>query len=110
MPIDEKFSLASFISKGIGTEEIEQLSRDLEEEIQSEFHNLLLDNAEKIIQKLNTKGNKLKQYYEPQPGDISYRDDETYQGEYICRLRIGIDTMISVGFGDTVDEIDSIEE
>lgn len=88
------------MSKGLGTDRAELLSEELESFISERLHAVISNEIQKIVNELNTSGHNLTHYYQPTPGDISFRDEE--DGEK-CKLRVGVDTIVSVGFGDTKD-------
>ncbi len=103
--IDERYSLEVFLKQAENSEANESLIDQLSQEIQNELHLVLSKKVEDIVNKLNAMGHSLKPYTEPLPGDINYRDDSNNNG-YVCNLRLGVDTIISVGFQDTVDSVD----
>lgn len=96
--MEDKFSYKNFLSKGLGSVNAEALSGELESSINARLHEVIYNEINKIVYELNQTGHNLTHYYEPSPGDISYRDQE---GEKDCKLRLGVDTIVSVGFGDT---------
>lgn len=108
--IDEKFSLASFEACGLNTKEGEKLAELLADEIQKELHKVIETQVLKIIDQLNTMGHCLKLEYPSIPGDISFRDDGTNEKGYYCKLRVGIDTIISTGYAHLKDQKEFIEE
>ena len=97
----KKFSFDNFLSKGLGSDDAEKLSEELSALVGNRLHEAISKELNSIIIELNQQGHQLKYYYEPSPGDISYRDQEN-TGK--CKLRLGVDTIVSVGFGDTVDD------
>lgn len=97
--IDNRFSLQNFKDKENNLIEIEKLNSLLEAEIQSELHTIIRKRLEEMVAELNLLGHQLTFYYPPRPGDISYSDYSTGK----CLLRVGCDTVISIGFSD-VDE------
>jgi len=95
-----KYKFDKFSKLGLGSAEALTLSKELSDCISERLHIILLNEMKEIIKELNEVGHNLKEYYEPMLGDISYRDDSN-NGDYKCKLRIGLDTIVSVGFGDT---------
>ncbi len=98
-----KYKFDLFSELGLGSHEAQALSEKLSDCINQRLHVLLSNEMQKIVKELNEVGHDLKEYYEPIPGDISFRDDSS-NGSYECKLRVGIDTIVSVGFGDVKDE------
>lgn len=95
--MDKKFSLKAFEAAGMGTQAARALASQLEEAIQVRLHEGTMKAINELVWQLNQLGHNLTDYEEPAPGDISLRDDDGY----ICRLRLGVDTIVSTGFGDT---------
>ena len=100
--IDQRFSAASFASKGLDSEEARELADLLADEIQKEMHTVIEVHFLEIIKRLNAMGHALKPEYPPVPGDISYRDDLENETEYNCKLRVGFDTVVSVGYAHLI--------
>lgn len=69
-------------------------------------HEALIPLVGQIVATLNARGHKLRYYEEPVPGTLVFRDDTGAGPAYHCDLRLAVDTVISVGFRDTVDAID----
>lgn len=99
--IDDRFSAASFAAKGLNTKQSLELAYELRTEIQDELHTVITDHLFKIVERLNAMGHNLKTYEPPVPGDISYRDDWEDDSGYHCKLRVGVDTIISTGYSHT---------
>jgi hypothetical protein len=101
--IDEKFSSESFISVGIDTDESRKLADLLAEEVANELHKIVTEKVAEIVEELNSMGHSLKPEYKPEIGNISFRDDFWKNVEYHCKLRLGIDTVISTGYSNLID-------
>lgn len=86
-----------------------QLASKLEVEVQRILHELIKREVEQIVENLNANGHRLRYYEEPIPGIVTFRDDTGDGVNYSCDLRLAVDTVISVGFRDTVDPL-SLEE
>jgi hypothetical protein len=104
--IDSRFSASRFEELGLDTQESRRLADLLADEIQTELHNVIAKRMEEIRELLNRMGHNLKPEYPPKPGDISYRDEATGDDDYPCRLRIGVDTVISTGYAHLIDPDD----
>jgi hypothetical protein len=98
MAIDTRFSKNSFIEENEQNPSAVNLVNALEAEIQRELHEIIMPKVHEIVERLNSMGHMLREYTEPLPGDISFRDDEEKNGTYICFLHLGVDTVVSVGF------------
>ena len=94
--IDDKFSLSNFVNELEDNSSAEDLSKLLENEIQTELHTLLKPKMQEIADNLNSMGHNLALYYPAIPGDISYVDKSS--GKTL--LRVSSDVVISVGFSD----------
>jgi hypothetical protein len=101
--IDKRFSAEAFISVGIDTDEAQKLADLLAEEVAKELHEITNAKVIEIVEKLNSMGHSLKPEYEPKIGDISFRDNFFENEKYQCRLRLGIDTVISTGYSHLID-------
>lgn len=110
--IDERFSSAAFEARGRDTEASRELADLLADEIQKEMHEVILVHFAKLVGRLNAIGHALKPEYAPVPGDLSYRDDCEGESGYHCRLRVGFDTVVSVGYAHLIsgDDIDIVQE
>ena len=104
--IDSRFSASRFEELGLDTEESQHLADLLADEIQSELHNVIVKRMEEIKESPNRMGHDLKREYPAKPGDISYRDETMGDDGYHCRLRIGVDTVISTGYAHLIDPDD----
>lgn len=104
--IDERFSAASFAVLGPGSDAARELADLLAEEIQNEMHQVIGPHLSKIIERLNAMGHSLKAQYPPAPGDYAYRDDWKDEDGYHCKLLVGLDTVVTTGYGHllTVEE------
>ena len=96
--IDERFSAEVFAAKQLNTKQSLDLAHDLATEIQEELHSIIADHLHKIIVRLNAMGHKLTLYETPVPGDISYHDATQDESGYHCKLRVGVDTVVSTGY------------
>lgn len=99
-----RFSKDSFIEENERDPSSKILANALEAVIQQELHEVIMPKMHEIVGRLNAMGHQLKEYTPPIPGDISFRDDEGKAGGYICYLRLGVDTIVSVGFKDAIVE------
>ena len=102
--IDERFSAEAFNSSGIDTDEAQKkLAELLAEEVAKELHEVVNAKVIEIVKKLNSMGHSLNPEYEAKIGDISFRDDLSENGKYQCKLRLGVDTVISTGYAHLID-------
>jgi hypothetical protein len=101
--IDERFSASAFEAHGVDTEEAMKLADALAEEIQQELHTVIEPKLRDIVKKLNAMGHHLKLYEEPNPGDISFRDDAETESGYNCKLRVAFDSVVSTGYAHLID-------
>lgn len=110
--IDERFSARSFSERGLDTQAAQELADLLAREIQEEMHGIISAKLLTIVQKLNAMGHALEPEQPPVPGDVSYRDDWEDEEGYHCKLRVGFDTVVSVGYAHLTsgDDIDIDEE
>ena len=104
MPIDNRFSKNAFIEEYQRAPSSRNLSDALEAEIQQEVHEVVMPKVLEIVERLNAMGHQLREYTSPRPGDISFRDEEQTNGGYLSLLRLGLDTIVSVGFRDAITE------
>ncbi len=104
--IDERFSAVSFASRGLGSKAAREWADLLAEEIQKEMNQVIEPCLSRIVERLNGMGHALKAEYPPAPGDFSYRDDWQDETGYHCKLLIGLDTVVTTGYGHliTVEE------
>ncbi len=107
--IDEKFSAEAFISSGIDTDESQKLADLLAEEVAKELHEIINAKVVEIVEKLNSMGHSLAPEYKDKIGDISFRDDSLENEKYQCKLRLGVDTVISTGYSHLIDLENFIE-
>lgn len=93
MSIDDRFRPEAFdeVDPNRDPLEISPLERDLHEEIMAELSGLIADRLSEIVRQLNAVGHNLRLCNTPEPGDIAYRDDSEREGQYSCKLRLGID-------------------
>ena len=100
-----KYALNTFMNN----RDMSKLLKEFETELLSEFHPIIEEKLKQIVFELNQHGHNLKLYYS-EPDDVHYRDDEFCEGKYNCKLRLAVDTIISVGFADILpSEYDSEE-
>ena len=78
------------------------LSYELKTSIHRELHPQVNRFVNRVIARLNALGHSLRPDYDPEPGDYGYRDDWFEGDEYHCRLRVGVDDVISVGYRDLI--------
>ncbi|SRR6266545_6138520 len=102
--VDERFSALSFGVCGVDSEGAKKLADSLAEEIQNELHETIQTSFHRIIDRLNAMGHKLKAAYPPKPGDFSYRDDWKDESGYHCKLRVGLDVIVSTGYGHLLSD------
>jgi len=100
--MDNIYLFEEFAKKGMGTPEADEHSAKLSTHVENRLHIIMFQELEKIVKELNELGHNLELYDEPVPGDVSYRDNDGDTKP--CKLRLGVDTIVSVGFGDTIDE------
>ena len=110
--IDERFSVTSFSERGLDSPAAQELANLLAREIQEEMHRIISANMRTIVQRLNAMGHALEPDQPPVPGDVSYRDEWEDEDGYHCKLRVGFDTIVSVGYAHLTsgDDIDVDEE
>jgi hypothetical protein len=104
MTIDIRFSKDSFLKENERDPSSRILADALEAEVQQELYEVIMPKIREIVGRLNALGHQLKEYTPPIPGDISFRDDREKNGGYMCFLRLGVDTVVSVGFKDAIVE------
>lgn len=104
MPIDNRFSKSSFMEEYQRDPSSRNLSDALEAEIQQEIHEVVMPKMLEIVERLNAMGHQLREYTPPIPGDISFRDEVQTAEGYVSLLRVGLDTVVSVGFRDAITE------
>jgi len=104
MAIDERFELKKFEAIGDDGIALQALSTALREEVEQRLDKVLSPAVEEIVAQLNKLGHDLRLYGKPVIGDIAYRDDLLEEGGYSCKLRLGVDVVVSLGFSDTIDE------
>jgi hypothetical protein len=98
--IDERFSAAAFEALRGDRAATRELADLLQAEVLDEIEKSLKPLLETIVARLNGLGHSLRPYGEAQPGDIAYRDDETDDLGYDCKLRLCFDITISAGYAD----------
>ena len=107
--IDDRFSAASFQERGLDTAESRKLADLLAEEIQLEMHEVILRRMREVIQTLNDMGHNLQPYGLAMPGEIEFRDRDP-EPRSGCRLRVGLDTVISTGYAHLIHIEEENEE
>jgi hypothetical protein len=101
--MDEKFSAKRFESLGINSPEANRLASELETAVNEKLHQLIEPEFRLIIRALNSMGHNLK-VDECEVGSIGYRDDAEEHGEYHCKLRLGVDVVVSAGYPDLEEQ------
>ncbi|XYH97308.1 hypothetical protein ACMHYB_57720 [Sorangium sp. So ce1128] len=100
MSIDTRFALEAFrMAEERG--QARKLSDELQDEILRELHAVIEPAFLEIVEKLRRLGHDLKPYTPTVPGDLNYRDDGNTVDGHRCKLRVGVDTIASVGYADT---------
>ncbi|MFO0550975.1 MAG: hypothetical protein U0271_21470 [Polyangiaceae bacterium] len=74
------------------------LSDELQDEVQLALHPSILQAVHEVVRALNEMGHSLSEYTPSRAGDLSYRDSSDGAR---CKLRVGVDVVISVGYADT---------
>ncbi|MBE9119094.1 hypothetical protein IQ249_24870 [Lusitaniella coriacea LEGE 07157] len=101
----QKFSSFEFENALEDKEDIKKKSFSLEQKIIKEIDKVVQIEFRKIVEELNRNGHDLKPYRQflpfPTKGDAQYRDDCGDEIDYQCKLRIGFNFVISVGYSDT---------
>lgn len=97
------FSRDAFDRAGRDSSTDRDLADNLAETIQSDLHLLIHGRVFEIVDELNRQGHDLKPYGPEQPGDISFRDG----GDFDCRLRVTVDTVISTEYSHLLPDDDS---
>jgi hypothetical protein len=99
-----KFSKDNFelTLKKKGDDGKKELVSLLETAIQKRLYDVIKPEVEIIVRELNKLGHQLELYYDPTPGDISYID----KSNETPKLRIGVDSVVSVGYADLIDNND----
>ena len=98
--IGDHFSAAAFEACGIDSPAANDLAQRLAVEIQELLQRTIQLQFKGIIDSLNMMGHNLRMYGDALPGDISYRDDYEFDNEYTCKLRVGIDLIVSTGYSN----------
>lgn len=103
MGLSEGFSKAAFVAEHDRDALSRQLADALELEVQRLLHEAIKPVLARIVDDLNLRGHRLKNYEHPRPGLIALRDDSLDGHDYRCDLRLAVDTIVSVGFRDTIE-------
>jgi len=90
----DKYSRSSF--EKLNPKEARALADEVQELVQLELDKSIKDAFTKIIEKFNSVGHNLT-IYDESPGDFAYRDSDGF--------RLAVDTVISSGFRDAVDDV-----
>jgi hypothetical protein len=101
--INERFSATKFAECGIDSANAKHLAELLEDEILQEIHEVIQTKFSEIIEYLNNMGHNLKLKDLAAPGDISFRDDWVDNDGYHCKLRVGIDVVVSTGYAHLIN-------
>ena len=102
MPISNRFSKEAILREFQRDSKSRRLADELQVEVQRGLHLAVSDAVAEIVAQLAELGHHLQHFEEPSPGLIALRDDHVASGTYECDLRLAVDTVVSVGFRDTV--------
>ena len=105
--IDQKFSYDAFEKLGLDSEEAKRLCDELQVAVCEEFNDILKRKMDEVAESLNAMGHNLQVFEDENYDgtiDYGYRDhnDNGIDGrqiDYVCKLRLGIDLIVSAGFG-----------
>lgn len=103
MRLRRQYAKEDFIAEHSADPTSRHLANALASEVQEVLHEVILQRVGQIVEQLNSRGHNLRHYEEPIPGVISLRDDAGEGRDYTCDLRLAVDTVVSVGFRDTID-------
>lgn len=92
--IDERFAAKEFATLGHNTSDSRKLANELGEEVNAELHQVAAATLKRIVGCLNDMGHELR-IDEFEPGSIGFRDDYEDDNGYNCKLRLGLDTVIT---------------
>lgn len=107
--INSRFSAAEFERHGKDTEASRKLADLLAKEIKDEVHTAIYETVKKIISKLNNMGHNLTLVQSPRVGDIEYHDVSGMEGEYGCKLRVGVHMHVTTGYAHVTYLVPSAE-
>jgi len=101
--MDKRFSFEAFEACGRDTDVAHELADRLQDAVLEALQPELLRAFDRVVEQLRALGHDLQPYYDPRPGDISYRalDDQDRPA-----LRLGLDLVISAGFAHVTSEDD----
>lgn len=99
MAIDDRFSLSAFRSSQDPRSK-KELKEALQGEILRELDGVIQQVFLDIVRRLNLLGHNLREYEPRTPGALNYRDDDESLDKYVCRLLLGVDTVVTVAFGN----------
>ena len=110
--INQKYSAVAFEKLGFDSEGSNLLLDELEASIRSEVHEITSKYLNELVSDLNRLGHDLRLVDSwsdnPKlPVSVSFRDEKYVEGEYRCKLRIALDTVISLGYPDLSHDHDS---
>ncbi len=101
--IDVRFSSQAFASAELDSDEARILADQLADEITDHLAPLLNEKLAEIAAQLNAMGHNLRLYDDSEQGAISYRDDFQMGTQYVCRLRLALDVVVSTGYSHLLD-------
>ncbi len=96
--IDSRFSAESFTAAGLDTPAAQELADLLAVETLKELQSVVELPLRHIIERLNQMGHNLTLEKPAADGDISYKDDCEEDSGYHCKLRLGVDIVVSTGY------------
>jgi hypothetical protein len=95
----EKYTRERFDALGLDSPEARALADQLQDDVCTELHSVILPKFQEIVSRLNARGHNLTPCDPIEPGVIAYRDEPT-EGE--CRLRLACDTVVSAGYAHMI--------
>jgi len=95
--IHQKYSADNFIKLGLNSGPARRLAKELQAEVLARMHEIVLPSFQQVVTELNALGHDLRSYA-VEAGDISYRDDVETDRGYQCKLRLGLDMVVSAGY------------
>ena len=101
-----KYSKEIFRDLESGSPKLKRLLWELDRDVKSELHSVVLAKMEEIAKALNSVGHDLRPYEGNVAGSIDFLDGP--DGNHA--LRLGCDTVISSGFRKTADCDANLEE
>lgn len=103
MRLRHRYSKEDFLTEYHSHGKAGDLTDELAADVQEILHEVISAAVDRIVEQLNGSGHNLRHYDAPVPGAIALRDDSGKGAEYRCDLRLAVDTVVSVGFRDTMD-------